>query len=127
MAKSEQINSSKYILVTPVKNEETSIACCVQSILEQTVRPILWLIVDDGSTDKTPAILNDIVGKYQWIRIINLAECERDLGIHYSFVCKLCFNCAIECCIKHKKEYDFVGCKLSNFKLLSQILFILQL
>ncbi|MCK4736138.1 MAG: glycosyltransferase, partial [Methanophagales archaeon] len=53
----ENMNSRRYIVVTPCRNEEKNIPNLVQSITAQTIRPALWVIVDDGSTDKTGEII----------------------------------------------------------------------
>jgi len=34
------------------------------------VRPALWVIVDDGSTDATPAILAEYAARYDFIRVV---------------------------------------------------------
>jgi glycosyltransferase involved in cell wall biosynthesis len=46
-----------YVAVTPCKNEEKTINKCVQSVLKQTIPPKAYVVVNDGSTDKTPDIL----------------------------------------------------------------------
>lgn len=43
----------------------------LESVAAQTVLPKRWIIVDDGSTDATPAILDEYAGKYDWITIIH--------------------------------------------------------
>lgn len=53
----ENMNSRRYIVVTPCRNEEKNIPNLVQSITAQTIRPVLWVIVDDGSTDRTSEIV----------------------------------------------------------------------
>jgi len=50
----------KYVLITPAKNEELFISKTMNSLLSQTILPIKWIIVSDGSTDGT----DDIVKKY---------------------------------------------------------------
>ena len=42
---------TKYVLVTPVRDEETYIPVTVESVARQTVLPQQWVIVDDGSKD----------------------------------------------------------------------------
>lgn len=42
----------------------------LDSVLAQTERPALWVIVDDGSTDETPRILADYAARHDWIRIV---------------------------------------------------------
>tara|TARA_R110001583_G_scaffold5139_2_gene28345 strand:- start:2896 stop:3786 length:891 start_codon:yes stop_codon:yes gene_type:complete len=42
----------------------------LESVVSQTVKPDLWIIVDDGSTDETPAILQDYASRYPYIKIV---------------------------------------------------------
>lgn len=105
----ENESSQRYILITPVKNEEKSISGCVESIARQTIRPVFWLIVDDGSTDDTPKIINNVVTEYGWIKSIVLEKGDRSLGIHYSFVCKKGFDSITKYCQEHGINYDYIG------------------
>jgi glycosyltransferase involved in cell wall biosynthesis len=43
----------------------------IESVLAQTLRPVEWVIVDDGSTDKTPEILAEYAAQHEWIRIVS--------------------------------------------------------
>ena len=47
---------TKYILITPARNEEINLARLIKSMVSQTHRPERWVIVDDGSTDRTAEI-----------------------------------------------------------------------
>jgi glycosyltransferase involved in cell wall biosynthesis len=81
-----------YVLVTPARNEEEHIGRTLESVCAQTRLPLRWVIVSDGSTDKT----NDIVNAYRrdraWINLIRLPE-HRDR----SFAAKAqCFNAGLE-------------------------------
>lgn len=42
----------------------------LDSVVKQTILPSLWVIVDDGSTDKTPDILKEYQSRYSWIRVV---------------------------------------------------------
>ena len=98
-----------YILVTPVKNEEANLPFVLKSVIEQTVRPKVWLIVDDGSNDKSSQIIRNAEAKYGWIKSINLAPHPRDITFHYSFVCKMGFDWIISYCNENKIEYQYIG------------------
>jgi biofilm PGA synthesis N-glycosyltransferase PgaC len=72
---------ANYIVVTPVKNEEKYIARTLQSMSIQTVRPVRWVLVDDGSTDETPGLIHEFVGAFDWISCIRVERgAERQLG-----------------------------------------------
>jgi glycosyltransferase involved in cell wall biosynthesis len=62
--------SSRYFLVTACRDEAQYARRCLNSILNQSVRPDLWVIVDDGSSDETPSILAEFAEKHSWIIIL---------------------------------------------------------
>jgi poly-beta-1,6-N-acetyl-D-glucosamine synthase len=66
--------SATYVLVTPVRNEEAFIGRTICSVLRQTILPLEWVIVSDGSTDKTDAIVKKAAQDNPWIRLIQLPE-----------------------------------------------------
>ena len=47
----------RYVLITPAHNEERFITKTLDSMVAQTVLPERWVIVDDGSTDRTAEIV----------------------------------------------------------------------
>lgn len=101
--------TSDYILVTPVKNEEEVLEKCIDSVSSQKKLPLLWVIVDDGSDDNTPGIIERAKDKFQWIRTVRLQSGERDLGVHYSHVCIEGFKSAAEICDKENLNYYYIG------------------
>ena len=58
-----------YALVTPAKNEEKLIEKTIMSVVNQTVTPLKWVIVDDGSTDRTAEIVRRYAERYDWIEL----------------------------------------------------------
>jgi glycosyltransferase involved in cell wall biosynthesis len=80
MSRSGEIGS--YILVTPVKDEERYIAETLTSVTQQTIRPLCWVVVDDGSTDRTPEIIAPYVKRFDWIRYVRVdREAKHILGL----------------------------------------------
>lgn len=59
-----------YVIITPAYNEERNIRQTIDSVLVQTVRPLLWVIVDDGSTDHTAEIVRRYAAEHVWIRYV---------------------------------------------------------
>lgn len=57
-----------YVIITPAYNEATFIEQTIVSVLGQTTLPLLWIIVDDGSTDNTADIIQKYSSKYEFIQ-----------------------------------------------------------
>jgi biofilm PGA synthesis N-glycosyltransferase PgaC len=60
----------KYILITPAKNEEAFLEETIRSVAQQTFLPERWVIVSDGSTDRTDEIIQDHAARHTWIRYV---------------------------------------------------------
>ena len=99
----------KYIMLTPIKNEEANLPNLIQSIVDQTVKPVLWVLVDDGSTDNAPEIIKKAIKKHKWIQSIRLGESERDLGLHLASVMRDGLDFAIDYCVKNKIDYSYLA------------------
>ncbi|HTV54646.1 MAG TPA: glycosyltransferase family A protein [Terriglobia bacterium] len=65
---------TRYIIVTPVRNEEQHLERTIESVLSQTALPAEWAIVNDGSTDRTGAIIERYVAEIPWIRAVHKAD-----------------------------------------------------
>src|SRR5215469_4706673 len=61
----------RYALITPARNEERYIGGTIQSVVAQTVLPERWVIVDDGSTDRTAEIVRGFASRYPWIELVS--------------------------------------------------------
>ncbi len=71
----------RYVLISPCRDEAKYARTTIESVLEQTELPDLWIIVDDGSTDDTPAILAEYAAKHPFIKIVTRTNRgERVLG-----------------------------------------------
>lgn len=63
-----------YVVITPARNEEANIEETIRSVMAQTVLPSEWIIVDDGSTDKTADILHEWGARCEWLRVLHLPD-----------------------------------------------------
>lgn len=61
-----------YVLITPARNEQEFIEKTIQSVAQQTFLPLKWVIVNDGSTDSTGAVVSEYAARYPWIELVNL-------------------------------------------------------
>ena len=66
--------SYTYVLITPARNEEAFIELTIQSVVAQTIRPAKWVIVSDGSTDRTDEIVLKYAAMYDWIELVRMPE-----------------------------------------------------
>ncbi len=60
-----------YIIISPVRNEEKFIKRTIIAVISQSVLPAEWIIVNDGSTDKTGKIVKSYQKDYPWIKLID--------------------------------------------------------
>jgi glycosyltransferase involved in cell wall biosynthesis len=65
------IKSTNYVVITPVRDEEAHIRSTVESMVKQTVLPKEWVIVNDGSKDRTGQIIDDYACRFPWIKTVH--------------------------------------------------------
>ena len=93
----------RYILITPARNEEEHIGRVIESVTSQTLLPSKWIIVSDGSTDRTDIIVKKYLQVNSWIEFVRMPEHE-----DRQFAAKVhCFNAGYSK-VKHT-EHDIVG------------------
>ena len=92
-----------YVLITPARNEEAFIGQTILSVISQTVLPRRWIIVSDGSTDRTDEIVTQYLANNLWIELLRMPE-HNDRH----FAAKVhCFNAGYE---KVKNiQYEIIG------------------
>jgi biofilm PGA synthesis N-glycosyltransferase PgaC len=61
----------KYVIITPVRDEEAYIRHTIESVVAQTIQPAEWVIVDDGSTDATGSTIDQYSKQFSWIRTVH--------------------------------------------------------
>jgi glycosyltransferase involved in cell wall biosynthesis len=93
----------RYVLITPSRNEARFIEETLKSVVAQTILPLKWVIVNDGSTDATGEIVAKYGAQYSWIELVN-----RPVRKERHFAAKVqAFNAGLE----RVKElrYDIIG------------------
>lgn len=70
----EATKAPKYVLITPARNEAAFIELTLKSVTDQTIPPIKWVIVSDGSTDGTDEIVMKYAARCQWIELVRMPE-----------------------------------------------------
>lgn len=63
-----------YVLITPARNEATFIELTVKSMVSQTIQPVKWVVVSDGSTDGTDEIVKMYATEHEWIELVRMPE-----------------------------------------------------
>jgi biofilm PGA synthesis N-glycosyltransferase PgaC len=61
----------KYVVISPVRDEEKYIRFTLDSMIAQALRPTEWIIVNDGSKDATGKILDEYALEHPWIRPVH--------------------------------------------------------
>lgn len=91
------------VLITPARNEAAFIEETIKSVCTQTMLPIRWVIVNDGSTDGTKDIVERYSQGHSWIETVHLPE-----GRQRSFAGKVeAFNAGYQC-VKDL-SFDIIG------------------
>ena len=62
--------SRRYLLISPCRDEARYLRRTLDSVAGQSVPPALWVVVDDGSTDETPAVLADYARRLPYLRVV---------------------------------------------------------
>ncbi len=99
------MTGSSYCLVTPAHNEAAHLARTADAVAAQTVPPLRWVIVDDGSTDDTARIAEEYAARVAFVSVIKRI---RRAGGGRDFASKVfAFECG--CRELEGLGYDFIG------------------
>jgi glycosyltransferase involved in cell wall biosynthesis len=61
----------RYVIITPVRDEQQYLPSTIESVMTQTILPVEWVIVNDGSTDRTRDIIDDFAARIPWIHAVH--------------------------------------------------------
>ena len=125
------MNHPAYAVITPARDEEEFIEDVIQPMRDQTHPPRVWVIVDDGSTDRTGEILDAAAAELPWLRVVHredrgfraagggvmeafYAGIEAIADVEWDFLVKLDGDLEIpsdyfERCLKHFRRDETLG------------------
>jgi len=64
-------NMPNYAVITPVRDEGEHLPDTIESMASQSIRPSLWVVVNDGSSDDTGTVAEAAAAKYSWVRVVH--------------------------------------------------------
>jgi glycosyltransferase involved in cell wall biosynthesis len=62
----------RYVLITPARNEADYIELTLKAVTSQTIKPLKWVIVSDGSTDGTDELVAKYAATNPWIELLRM-------------------------------------------------------
>jgi len=71
---------NSYVLVTAARNEENYVDFPIRSIIAQTILPKKWVIVSDGSTDRTDEIVKEAALRHGFITFVRKERTQEHKG-----------------------------------------------
>jgi len=99
-----QPQRTTYVVITPVRDEEQHLSATIECMVRQTVLPAEWVIVNDGSTDRTGDVIDTYTNQYSWITAVH----RNDRGFRKSGAGVVeAFNTGLAAL--HGGEWDFIA------------------
>lgn len=85
----------KYSIILPIYNADKYLQKCLNSLLEQTINDFEVILIDDGSTDKSPSICDEFARKDKRFKVIHKknggVSAARNTGLEISQGEWVCF------------------------------------
>ncbi|MGO9060759.1 MAG: glycosyltransferase family 2 protein [Candidatus Binataceae bacterium] len=112
-----------YGAITPARDEEKFLPGLINSMLSQTRLPLRWIIIDDGSVDSTPRLVDDLASRHKWVTVQHVPRAgqrqpggetalQRFLSPHLWSDCDVIFRVDADISF----EPDFVHSMLAEFR-----------
>jgi biofilm PGA synthesis N-glycosyltransferase PgaC len=66
--------NERVVVISPCRDEEATLAHTIACMRAQTHPPERWVVVDDGSSDRTPEILAAAAREIPWLRVVSRSD-----------------------------------------------------
>lgn len=71
----------RYALISPVRDEEDFIEATIQTVINQSIRPVIWLVISNNSRDRTEEIVESYARRYSFIQLVRISvQASRDFA-----------------------------------------------
>ncbi len=109
--KPASVYNGQYLLVTPLRDEADHLENVVRHVAGQSVRPVIWILIDDQSQDGSSEICARAAREYPWIRTMTFEGpvIKRQLGVHVYQVLKSGYERGAELCREEGACYRYVA------------------
>ena len=99
-----------YVLITPVKNEAKFLPILANCIINQTVLPRLWVIVDGNSSDNSVEIIQKLCRDYDWIYLHKQETITKQKNhLNFSYGVYEGYEYIKQICTNKEIEFDYIG------------------
>ncbi|MEC8010734.1 MAG: glycosyltransferase family A protein [Pseudomonadota bacterium] len=78
-----EAKNKSYVLITPAYNEEDNLPRLAESIINQNLKPVMWVIVNDGSSDATGTIVDELAAQHEFIHAVHVDPASKK-GLYYA-------------------------------------------
>ena len=95
---------NEYALVTAARNEERHIELTIESVVAQIILPVKWVIVSDGSTDRTDDIVKGYADRHDFIQYERKLEDRSQAGFESKVYALRVGHSKLE-----ETDYSYVG------------------
>lgn len=123
------MNNPKVSVIVPVYNVEQYLLDCVDSVLSQSEKSIELILVDDGSTDKSGVLCEEVKNEDRRVQVYHQrnagAACARNTGVKHAsgkYICFIdsddkieCNYCEVLIALLDESDCDYAVCGSDRF------------
>ena len=98
-----------YVLITGARDEAKYLPRLFESVLGQTVKPVLWVIVNHCSRDDSATIISRFAQDKDWIKVVTLEDSKTNGIFNPALPLHAGFNFTVDYLAKNDISYQYLG------------------